>query len=225
MRARCASSRRRSATTPFCPAAASRSCLAQRRRELWARGARLGRRRRRRRRGRGAAKVRAAAARDARRASRSTHAAARLSPSDAVRPERLDVGCWWGEQGSVCVHRSLGVHCRYALPVSRAYGGLVRAGLQSHWCARVRVPVSVCFIGSHCNTVAICSLLAHVLRTRSLFATVVFNFRSFALACVHALVADRRSFLFAFSSGCGAHCVGVFGGATVVVALVRDDVS
>jgi hypothetical protein len=42
---------------------------------------------------------------------------------------------------------------------------------------------------------------------------------------MRALVADRRSFLFAFFLGCGAHCVGIFGGATVNVALVRDDVS
>ena len=62
----------------------------------------------------------------------------------------------------------------------------------SHVCACVRVPVSGCFTGSYCNAVAMCSPLAHVLRTRSLSTTVVFDpCLSFALACVRALVAGR----------------------------------
>ena len=87
----------------------------------------------------------------------------------------------------------------------------------SHVFACVRVPVSGCFTGSHRNTVAMCSPLAHVLRTRSLFATVVFDCRSFALACARARLSlavagtlSGRAFLSALFFGCGVHCAAAF---------------
>jgi len=77
--------------------------------------------------------------------------------------------------------------------------------------------VSGCFTGSHCNTVAMISPLAHVLRTRSLFTTVVFDCRSYALACARARLSlavagtlSVRAFFPALFFGCGVHCAAAF---------------